>query len=265
MSNPSLATLTQQQLVPLFDALAQEGLVLATVVNVQQLPATVWLDPTDTGRKASGSLLLLGHGGKVFWERYQGTEPVSTDPVDHFSAMISAKAIQKYLPNIHHEQLFPLAECPINLMALGRELGWHTPSPLGMGINAQYGLWSAYRALWWLDAELEGAAVVHYDLQNSDTTTDICKQCATQECLHACPASALSADTSPNLQKCADYRLAVASDCHDTCIARRACPVATEHRYSAEQMAYHYDLARSQIHLFSSRKAEETPKESNNG
>lgn len=263
MSNPPLTALTQQQLTPLFDDLRQQGLVLATVVNVQQLSTNVWLDSGDVESRKKGCLLLLGHGGRLFWQRYQQTEPEAVDPVDTFSSRISAQALQQHLPSITREQLFPAANCPANLMALGREIGWHTPSPLGMGINAQYGLWSAYRALWWLDAELEEPAASAFNTMRGPdnnvlpVAADICSQCTTQNCLQACPATALSMDNIPNLQQCADFRLAANSSCSNTCLARMACPVAAEHRYTTEQMTYHYDLARSQIHLFSSQARQE--------
>ncbi len=254
MSNPSQSLLTQQQLIPLFDALAQRGLVLATLVNVTQLPDEVWLN--DKADKQVGTLLLIGHGGRLFWEHYQQVEPATDDPVDNFSATISAQALRQHLPDISNEQLFPLADCPVNLMALGRVLGWHTPSPLGMGINAKYGMWSAYRALWWLDVELETLPVENEQALGS--INNLCSQCTTQACLQACPAQALNMTAPPNLQRCADYRIAVDSDCAATCLARMACPVTPEHRYTKEQMAYHYDLARSQIHLFSSHAQQNT-------
>ena len=119
-----------------------------------------------------------------------------------------------------------------------------------MGINADYGMWSAYRALWWLDAELEAVSL--------SAAQDICSECETQDCLHACPANALVAGAMPDLRKCADFRLSAESACADTCVARMACPVAAEQRYTPEQMAYHYDLARSQIHLFSTRAQQES-------
>ena len=35
----------------------------------------------------------------------------------------------------------------VNLQNLGQLLGWHTSSPLMIGIHPEYGLWSAYRVL----------------------------------------------------------------------------------------------------------------------
>ena len=43
-------------------------------------------------------------------------------------------------------------------------------------------------------------------------------------------------------QACVDYRVAE-NTCRDTCLARQACPVGPDHRYSREQMGYHYRIS----------------------
>jgi hypothetical protein len=40
-------------------------------------------------------------------------------------------------------------------------------------------------------------------------------------------------------QRCIDFRLAEPT-CRGTCLAREACPVGTEHRYSPAQVAFHH-------------------------
>ena len=236
--------LNQQQLDAIFTHLSEYGLVLSTAIGVKQLPDDIWLQ-SATPRKKTGTLLLIAHGGRSFWQAYKNTAPYHVDPIDHFSALTSETALQAHLPDIKREILFPAPDCAVNLMLLGRVLGWHTPSPLGMGINPHYGMWSAYRALWWLDAEVETVQLPQ--------PHDVCSECTSQACLQACPAQALTFGTTPDLQECADFRLEPDSACAATCLARMACPVAEAHRYTDEQMAYHYDLGRSQIQLFSSK------------
>ncbi|MGB1257077.1 MAG: hypothetical protein ACPG51_14510 [Thiolinea sp.] len=246
--------LTQQLLQPLLTDLAEQGFVLATAVGVQQLPAGVWLSPAGI---CDGTLLLTGHGGPLFWKKFKSSVPAAIDPVDHFSATVSEQLLQKYLPAVARRRLFPSLECPVNLMALGQAIGWHAPSPLGMGINADYGIWSAYRALWWLDAEIETAAL--------PVAKPICSECVTQDCIQACPGNALELNKLPDLQRCADLRLQPESVCAETCVARMACPFAAEQCYTSEQMAYHYDLVRSQIHLFASKTEQDKKQGASHG
>ena len=225
---------------------ADVGLLLCDVKPVTDLPDSVWLSPDtpDKTRFKSGSLLLVGHAGKRFWEEFNQSEfwlnSPESDPVDNYSSAITQQALDKHLSSIAKQLLFPASDCPVNLMALGRELGWHTPSPLGMGIHEKYGLWSAYRAVWWLDEAFP---------ENTSRTpaTDVCAQCLTQECVAACPGSAVTYDNNPDLGRCADYRLEDNSQCAATCLSRLACPHAPEHRYTETQMHYHYDLALSAI------------------
>lgn len=248
-------TLKQESVALLKAQLATHGLVLCELVAVADLPDSVWLDKPAF---RDGSLLLIGHAGRAFWEAMSSGWPQGADPVDQFSANISEQALQAYLANTPRQRLFPDDHCPVNLMALGRLLGWHSTSPLGMGIHAEYGLWSAYRALWWLDAVLEPAEQQPCQIV-STIAASLCATCQTQACIRACPASALSIQGPPELGACADYRLSNHSQCHSDCLARQACPVATEHRYTQAQMAYHYDLSRSAIANYRSQSFAGSP------
>ena len=229
--------------------LAGHGLLLCDVKPVTRLPESIWLEPYANvdARFKSGSLLLVGHAGKKFWEAFSQSEfwlrAPDSDPVDNYSAAVTQQALDKYLPTTTKHLLFPTVDCPINLMALGREFGWHTPSPLGMGIHQEYGLWSAYRAVWWLDDVVQESTKPALQVE----TSDICSQCQTQECVVACPGTAITYGKRPDLGRCADYRLEDNSQCASTCLSRMACPYAAKHRYAAPQVHYHYDLARSAI------------------
>jgi hypothetical protein len=53
------------------------------------------------------------------------------------------------------------------------------------------------------------------------------------------------------LEACVNERKRVGSACADRCLSRLACPVASEHRYGAEQMKYHYAHSLQAIRRFS--------------
>lgn len=224
--------------------LAGYGLLLCEVKAVDQLPDNIWLGKPHY---QSGSILLVGNAGAGFWSELTKDGLQGDDPVDQFSVKVTEQALAKHLPDVSRECLFPEAVCELNLLALGRAFAWHTRSPLGMGIHADYGLWSAFRAAWWLGVSIDR----NVDAPVSDAlvtgTTDVCSGCQSQACISHCPAEALSMSSSPRLNRCADYRLSDQSQCTSTCIARVACPYAAEHRYSKEQITYHYELALSAI------------------
>ena len=230
--------------------LASQGLVLCDLKAVNEIETSVWLsEPEHSATLQSGSLLLLGHAGKQFWEVYQQQTSLEyrnqADPVDRFSAEVTEVILTEHFPQVEKQRLFPSADCSVNLMALGDEMRWHSPSPLGMGIHSEYGLWSAYRAVWWLN--IQRPTIPRPEV------TDICVNCQTQACVSACPGEAITFGNRPNLNRCADYRLEERSACASTCLARRACPYATEHQYPESQMAYHYELARSAIQSYRSQ------------
>lgn len=235
--------LTGAEVTRLQSAFATAGFALCELKPLADLTPAVWLQPFP---QQHGSLLLLGQAGRSFWPVYKANQAVGDDPVDNYSAEASAEILAEYLPDTQRQRLFPDATCPVNLMALGREFGWHTPSPLGLGIHQHYGLWSAYRALWWLDIEPETITASY------NNSYAICAECRTQECVQSCPAEAVSYAAMPDISRCADYRYQTDSHCEHACQARLACPVAAEHRYTPEQMAYHYDLKRSLLHRYRS-------------
>ena len=230
--------------------LATQGFLLCDVKPVESLPESVWLGAVPK-QYESGCLLLLGHAGKKFWGVFTKNQTDGAmqkpDPVDFYSAEISKQAVDNHLSGVSAKQLFPSNDCPINLMALGKAFGWHSPSPLGMGIHREYGLWSAYRAVWWLDLELPDNIKNTVDPKVPLEISNICQQCETQDCVTVCPGDAIDFKKNPDLVRCADYRLQDESQCASTCLSRMACPYAKDHRYTESQMSYHYELARSAI------------------
>jgi len=218
------------------------GLNVFSAVPVVSVDPDCWLSaPTVT----HGTLLIIGHGGVRFWREAQAQWPETQHPVDDHSVAQSEAVLAEHGGAVGRRCLFPDPHCPLALQRLMRHLGWHAPTPLGLGMHADYGVWSACRAVWWLDAELAAP----FELGNP---VDHCASCVGRPCISACPASALQVGAMPLLSACADSRLADASACADTCVAREACPIAATHRYEKSQLSYHYGLARSAIHRYRS-------------
>ena len=124
---PELGTFEQFQKV-----LETSGLLLCDMQPLDSLPDNIWLaEPEMKG----GRLLLIGHAGREFWQAFKRSETTGRDPVDDFSGQMTEQALKQYFPNIPRKQLFPIDDCSVNLMALGKAFGWHYASPLGMGIH----------------------------------------------------------------------------------------------------------------------------------
>ena len=131
-----------------FNYLAENGLNLQAVFDCGQLPVDVLQSITSSGVPLDKfkSMVLLGHGGKRLWEVLQAAGAAASDPVDRFSLQLVDTFISEFLDPSEALMLYPLTTFDLPLQRLGELAGWHHPSPLGIGINARYGLWFAYRA-----------------------------------------------------------------------------------------------------------------------
>lgn len=215
--------------------LLQAGLNMQTVLDIDCLPtpAQAALAAAAAGLEGGRQLLLFGNGGRDFWTALGQFQASSAHPVDEFSQRVVQQFMAAALPDVRYRILYP-GPSVVPLQQLGELAGWHHPSPMMVGINDVFGLWYAYRVLVMADSRLQPAAPV--------AAPSPCGACVDKPCVRACPAGALAQGTL-ELARCLDQRLAAASSCRQTCLARTACPVASEHRYTDAQIHYHYEYS----------------------
>ncbi len=157
-----------------------------------------------------------------------------TDPIDSFSKGVVQRWLSANYPEAAFETVYPAGQRLVPLQQLGALAGWHHASPFRVGINREWGSWFAYRVALLIDAELPVTEPEDWDSP--------CVECAEKPCITACPAGAVGG-TSDMLPRCIDFRLQENSSCARQCLSRLACPVAMEHRYSSEQLNYHYGVS----------------------
>ncbi|WP_428610143.1 hypothetical protein [Sedimenticola sp.] len=218
------------------DALRHKGLNLFAVMSVRRLPdqAIESLTRLNPLLSDDSRIILIGHGGKTLWERLSAEAQPGPDPIDHYSGEAALRFSQEVLPPGTYQLLYP-GDSPISLQRLGTIAGWHNPSPLGIGIHPQWGLWYAYRAVILTNEPLPEIL--------QPTPPSPCAACHEKPCLSVCPAGALAEDKMIDRERCAHYRLGSDSRCGDRCVARWSCPVSTDQRYTLEQVQYHYRLS----------------------
>jgi ferredoxin len=197
-------------------------------------------------------LILIGHAGMQLWQSLheQVTDiNLQEHPIDTFTVSKVQQFLQKEHPSASYEIVYPGAYT-VSLQELGKLAGWHHASPFMVGVNAEFGSWFAYRAL----------VLANTDLAVTPTkeSASPCISCESKPCISACPPRALD-DGKFNLEACLAYRLQADSLCKNTCLARRACPVGSDHRYTDEQMQYHYGRSMKMIRLYANAKSQSTP------
>lgn len=217
-----------------FSTLSGHGLNLHAVMNLSALAGEVrdMLEKQVPEFERYRQLILIGHGGRRMWEALQESECCDRpEPIDSFSVDVVQRWLAEACPGAAYEIIYPAAERLMPLQQLGALAGWHHASPFRIGINREWGSWFAYRAVVLIDSDLPETV--------AECWGSPCDGCLEKPCTAACPAGAVS-DQEKMLTLCIDYRLQEGSHCACQCLSRLACPVATEHRYSREQIEYHY-------------------------
>lgn len=106
------------------------------------------------------------------------------------------------------------------------------PSPLGILMHPQYGLWHAYRGALLFEDEIalpEPREVIH-----------LCDACLEKPCLKSCPVDAYSPGGFAYQSCLAHVRGQNGEPCRSGgCLDRNACPYGTDYRYPAEVQAFH--------------------------
>jgi len=226
----------ENQLTRSRNFLASQGFNLFAVLDLQTMPETI-LQPLRQDEIALSSyqrVILIGAAGLEMWERLKAFGFKSDNPVDHFSLVTGEKCLQEFFEINKWLTIFP-SNIPLPLQQFGELAGWSHRSPLGLSIHPEYGTWFAYRAVFLIEDDVP--------VTRSEKTNPPCDTCIDTPCVNACPVGAVSVSESLKLESCMNYRLKETSPCATRCLARMACPVGREYRYTDEQLAYHGNVS----------------------
>lgn len=209
----------------------QAGLNRQHVFDLDRLPDAVRSTLGETANFRQ--LILLGHGGKRLWACVQAARMPGEHPIDDYVVQTVAQVFAEHFADKNYRIVYP-GNAPVGLQQLGTLAGWHHPSPFMVGIDGEWGSWFAYRAA--ILADTDFLPFLPVDRSHP------CSSCSERPCISACPAAAL-ANGGFALDKCIAYRQQEGSACQFTCLARSACPVGSEHRYSEAQLRHTYGIS----------------------
>ncbi len=207
--------------------LAQHGLILRGGFNFGAEDAPI--GPSGAPAK---SALLVGQAGSAPWPhflRWRESQPADlTNPLDAWSREVIGAVAKKFGARAISPSDKPYL--PFQQWAMRAE--GLKPSPLGILMHPQYGLWHAYR----------GALLFERDIsiQAAEKKNHLCDACIGKPCLKACPVGAYSGPGFAYEACLSHVRGPDGALCRDRgCLDRNACPYGTEYRYPVDEQAFH--------------------------
>ncbi len=222
--------MTAEQVIDLLTArLATSGLDLVEPFAVQRYNAAVTGDLRlpDMGRRQTLGLLVAC--SRAMWPAFLATRPAGDDPVDRWViAQVEHALTAPEGPRIQVATEVRYApEPPPRRVAMQRladlsGLAWLSPAHLN--VHPVYGPWIALRAAIVFDLEAPPERL-------RPPADDPCGHCR-RACVPRLEAALASAETADMEGVAANWQRWVA--------VRDACPLGREHRYSAQQLRYHY-------------------------
>ena len=176
---------------------------------------------------------MVGVIGSGFWPHFKVSAFFNDslpDPLDRWSRAIGEELAERF----GGRALFPFDGPPYHPFQRWADRAEATqPSRMMLRMHPEHGLWHAYRFALALANGQPNPAV-------PSPSTDHCARCSDQPCLQACPVGAYTGKAFL-LETCARHLHSDAgTECMQSgCLARQACPVAPDKRYSQEHAAFH--------------------------
>lgn len=189
------------------------------------------LPPSADGR-APATLVLVGDVGGRLWPVFSESAEAkdgAPDPLDRWTRRI----VDDIARRLAATPLYPFGGPPYwPFQRWAQRAESVFPSPLGILIHPEHGLWHAYRAALVFAERI--------DLPPRAAAASPCESCAAKPCLSGCPVGAFDG-AGFDIDACTGHITQRAGQpCMDGgCLARNACPVAAHLRYRVPQMRFH--------------------------
>lgn len=187
--------------------------------------------PAALSGSPARSVVLIGNAGGAFWptfRNWQSTQPPDLkNPLDEWSRQIIGAAGRRFGARAVSPSDRPFL--PFQQWAMRAE--GLMPSPLGILMHPQFGVWHAYRGALLFDCQ--------FGFSDTPETGHLCDRCAEKPCLSACPIGAHSPEGFA-YHACVDFvRGRHGGVCRDVgCLDRNACPFGVDYRYPADMQAF---------------------------
>lgn len=210
------------------EALAADGLILRGGFVFNNGEAA----PAGQSGPPARSVLLVGQAGGAPWPhflKWRAGQPADlANPLDSWAREVMGAVAAEFGARAVSPSDRPYL--PFQQWAMRAE--GLKPSPLGILMHPQFGLWHAYRGALLFDREIE--------VETPREVIHLCDLCSGKPCLKACPVDAHYGSGFDHAACLAHVRGPGGGRCRDGgCLDRNACPYGTEYRYSADEQAFH--------------------------
>lgn len=181
-----------------------------------------------SGGQRIAAIVLIGNVGGAMWPHFAAGRRAEDNPLDGWTKrVVGPVALQ-----LGAEAAYPSDRPYRPFQRWARRAEPVHPSPVGILIHPDYGLWHAYRA-----ALLFEAPVTVPEVAGRESP---CASCPDKPCLGGCPVGAFSAAGFDDRVCASHLRSGAEPACLSLgCRARDACPVARQWRYGDAQIAFH--------------------------
>ena len=174
------------------------------------------------------TVVLIGNLGGKFWSTFRESGFEDNHALDRWTKHV----IDPIAERKGCFALYPSDEPYQPFQRWAKKAEGLEASPLGLLMHPEYGLWQAYRA-----------ALVFSDIDETPPPTaahHACTSCVDKPCLTTCPVGAFS-NEGYVVATCREHvRAHPDGHCASKgCLARQACPIATDHHYSEDQQRFH--------------------------
>ena len=174
------------------------------------------------------AIVLIGNLGGIFWPTFQKSGFEDNHALDRWTKHVIDPIAEK----LGGRPLYPSDKPYQPFQQWAKKAEGLETSPHGILMHPEFGLWQAYRA-----------ALVFFDVREMPSFQKVehaCNTCADRPCLTTCPVGAFS-NEGYDVATCREYvRAHPDSHCATQgCLARQACPIATDHHYSEDQQRFH--------------------------
>ncbi len=197
--------------------------------------------------------LLIGNHGSAMWRSFSGAPEYADgkeNPMNRWTQRVVGQVAGKLPMRDRIDAIsFPFGVPVYPFQQWAKMATGNRPSPLGILIDPEYGLWWALRAAILFD-DRELVEAIDTSKNDAVERRHPCDGCPAKPCLSVCPVRAFGNSSaeeeikfSLDVARCRSHLDSSAKpDCMRLgCRARAICPVGYEHQYLPEQLQFHME------------------------